>query len=155
MASPTPEQRLQIRDLYDRYSWALDTGDLDGVRALFAPGASITAHAPGGHAAVATTPEEVDATIVSWLSDPDVVGRQHHVTTLLVDPDPEGRPGHWRVRTYFVVTKLSTDPLEASLVWPGYADDVVAEQDGTWRIVVREVSLWAGSVLDGFQKLHA
>jgi ketosteroid isomerase-like protein len=155
MSSPTPEQRLLIRDLYDRYSWALDTGDLDGVRALFAPGATVTAHAPGGHAAVATTPEEVDETLVSWLSDPEVVGRQHHVTTLIVDPDPEGRPGHWRVRTYFVVTKLDIDPLAASLVWSGFGDDVVAEVDGAWRIVVREVSLWQGPILARFEALRS
>ena len=35
MAQPTLEDEFGIRQLYARYSWALDTGDTDGYCALF------------------------------------------------------------------------------------------------------------------------
>ncbi len=42
MARPTPDDESAIRDLYARYSWALDTGDTDGYVALFTDDAEAT-----------------------------------------------------------------------------------------------------------------
>jgi len=42
MHGPSVHDRLEIQDLYARYSWALDTGDTDGYVALFTADAEAT-----------------------------------------------------------------------------------------------------------------
>lgn len=42
MQSPSTQDRLEIHELYARYSWALDTGDTDGYVALFTEDAEAT-----------------------------------------------------------------------------------------------------------------
>lgn len=148
--NPTVEDRLLIEDLYGRYSWALDTGSFEGVKEVFADGAKIIARIPGGGQDVSEDPEKVEATMRGWVTDPAVVGRQHHVTTIIVDPDPEGRPDHWAVRTYFIVTESRATPPQ-QLVWCGYSRDVVKKVDGAFKLLVRDVGIWEGEVLAGFQ----
>ncbi len=42
MQGPSTQDRLEIYELYARYSWALDTGDTDGYVALFTTDAVVT-----------------------------------------------------------------------------------------------------------------
>lgn len=47
MGQPSIEDRVLIRELYDRYHWAFNTGDPDGLKACFVPGAQLTTYS--GH----------------------------------------------------------------------------------------------------------
>jgi len=78
--SPQPpiEDRLAITDLLARYSWALDTGDLDGFVACFTPDALIVEE-------VFEEPDRwegadgVRRCVEHYCSAPNFPGRQHHV----------------------------------------------------------------------------
>ncbi len=50
MRGPSTQDRLEIYELYARYSWALDTGDTEGYVALFTPDAEATEETREGRA---------------------------------------------------------------------------------------------------------
>jgi hypothetical protein len=131
----TVEDRVLIRDLYDRVYIAMNEGDVESFTACFAPGGHLTKY--NGEV---STPELSAATGVKWSGDP--IGRtyQHHVTNCLVLPDLEGRPDFRRVRMYFLVTGVF-DPPEIVVRWSCKADDVVQKIDGAWLFVARRISL--------------
>jgi uncharacterized protein (TIGR02246 family) len=144
MAGPSVEDRLAIAELYARYSWALDTGDTDGYVALFTRDCEAeetqTGHVARGH-------EEIRKIVEFYHQDPGFAGHQHRIDTLVLDPDPEGRPDHWVARSY---TLASATPPEGDsrVYWSGWNDDVVAKEDGAWRIRYRGIHPWKGKVLD-------
>ena len=59
MNGPDTQDRLEILELYARYSWALDTGDTDGYVALFTDDAEATEETRGGELEVRKGREEI------------------------------------------------------------------------------------------------
>ena len=59
MARPAVEDELAIRELYARYSWALDTGDTDGYVNLFTEDAEATEETASGELEVRKGREEI------------------------------------------------------------------------------------------------
>jgi SnoaL-like domain len=135
MSEVTVEDRVLIRDLYDRFYMALNDGDEAVIKASFAPGGHVARYdgAP-------STPEFSVATGQLWAADP--VGRtyQHLVTNVVVDPDPEGRPDFRLARMYFTVTGV-WDPPHVIIRWGCKAKDVLQRIDGRWVFVERQISL--------------
>ena len=135
MYEPTIEDRILIRELYDRMLWALNNGDPDTIRELHTPDMETDRwdHAKSG----------VEGPIGASTKWPDdEIGRtyQHHTTTFIVDPDPEGRPDHAAVRFYFIVTSVE-DPPEIKIRWSSYSRDIVKKVDGKWKIWRRDIKL--------------
>lgn len=141
--TPSPEERFAIADLFARYSWTLDTGDTEGFVACFAPDAVFDeiVHARGR--------DQIRRAVKQVFHDnPLFAGRQHLIGQSLFSEDEEGRPDHWRVRSFAHVVALRD--TGATLFWTGWYDDVVARIDGEWLFVYRKPAKWEGDVLSGF-----
>lgn len=131
----TVEDRVLIRELYDRLYWAMNHGDREDLIACFAPGGLLRKY--NGET---SSPEHSAETGYKWSRDP--VGRtyQHHVTNVIVEPDPEGRRDHRAVRMYFLVTGV-WEPPHVIIRWSCEARDTLRRVDGQWRFVERAISL--------------
>jgi hypothetical protein len=130
------EERVLIRDLYDRMYWALNTGDAEGIRACWAPGGHVVR---GGVGDVIDFEKSVEIA-VNGQNDPVGKTTQHHVTNFIVDPDPDGREDCRAVRLYFIVTLVESPP-ETRVRWSCRSNDTVQRIDGRWLIFKREISL--------------
>jgi hypothetical protein len=135
MAEPSIEDRVLIRELYDRYHWSFNTGDPDGLLACFVPGAELTTYS-----GQVVPPENPANSARTWPSDPVHRTRQHHVTTFIVDADPDGRDDRRAVRCYFLVTEVAHPPA-ITVRWSCFSRDVVQRVDGRWLIFSRNISL--------------
>lgn len=135
MSELTVEDRVLIRERYDRMVWALNNGDPDGATACFTSDAEVIRF-DGSISRAAETATAAKA----WPSDPVASTRQHHITTFLVDPDEGGHPERRRVRFYFLVTEVANPP-EIANRWSCNSDDVVERVDGEWLIQHRKITL--------------
>lgn len=134
MTDTTVEDRVMIRDLYDRIYWALNTNEPDTIMDLFAPGGVIVRGGVGD-----TIPASVSAKVaVENASDPVGKTYQHHVSNMIVDPDPEGREDCRAVRIYFMVTAVE-EPPAIKIRWSCRAFDTVQKIDGRWKFLKREI----------------
>ena len=129
--------RVSIQDLYDRFYWAHNEGDIDTVRACFAPGAEIVR---GGHGNDVITAEANIEVIKGYNSDPVGKTNQHHVTNLMVDPDPDGDPDRRHVRCYFLQTVVE-EPPQIRILYSCRTDDIVQRINGNWVYAHRKISL--------------
>lgn len=131
----TIEDRVIIRELYDRLYMAMNEADDAAIKACFAPGGHVARYdgAP-------STPEFAVATAHLWGDDP--IGRtyQHHVTNVVVDPDPQGREDYRSARMYFLVTGVWESP-QITVRWSCKAHDVLQRVDGDWLLLERRISL--------------
>ncbi len=135
MGEVSVEDRVLIRELYDKFYFALNDGDAEVQTACFAPGGSIQLYAGD-----VVSPEFSAATGQKWSKDPVGKTYQHHVTNLVVYPDPEGREDHRSVRMYFLVTGV-WEPPNILVRWSCKANDVVQRVDGEWLFWSRKISL--------------
>lgn len=124
-----------IRELYDRFYMGLNDGDGAAIAACFAPGGHIARYdgAP-------STPEFATATGQAWKADPIGTTFQHHVTNVVVDPDPQGRDDFCIARMYFFVTGVY-DPPHTIVRWSCSARDELQRVDGRWLFARRQISL--------------
>ena len=151
MARPSVEDELAIRELYARYSWALDTGDTDGYVALFAAHAEATEETAQGGLEIVRGPAEIRRLVLKFHDRPDFPGHQHQMAQLVFEPDEQRRSNHWVVRSYAWAT-INRPPEPPHLHWCGHIRDVVAKIDGEWKIVSKDIMGWAGKVLERFEK---
>jgi hypothetical protein len=131
----TVEDRVLIRELYDRFYMGLNDADEAAIQACFAPGGHITRY--DGEP---STPEFAAATGRAWNADPIGATYQHHVTNVVVDPDPDGRDEYCLARMYFLVTGVY-EPPRIIVRWSCSARDVLRRVDGEWRFHQRQISL--------------
>src|SRR5687768_16683101 len=82
------EDRLDIQDLFARYTWALDTGDAEGVLACFAQGGYIE-HPPQGRCegrdGILTLLDELWHARGNWFR-----GRQHFAGNYVITREEGG-----------------------------------------------------------------
>lgn len=149
MHAPSADDVVQIQQLYARYSWALDTGDTDGYLALFAEDAEATEETSSGELEVRVGRAEIRKLVRKFHDRPDFPGHQHQMAQFLFDPDPEGRPDHWVVRSYAWAT-INHPPAPPHLHWCGHVRDVIGKVDGVWLIRSKQIMGWAGDVLARF-----
>jgi hypothetical protein len=129
------EDRLGIRELYDRFYWGLNTGG-EGQMECFAPGAQIERGGVGDTVGAETSLEAA----LKWANDPVGVTQQHHVTNMIIDPHPSGDEDKRAVRIYFMVT-LVDDPPNIKVRWSCRAFDTVQKIDGRWLFLRRRIAL--------------
>ena len=151
MTFPSTDDRLQIIELYARYSWALDTGDTDGYVALFAEDAEASEETSSGGLEVRRGRAEIRKLVLKFHDRADFPGHQHQMAQLVFDADPDQRPDHWVVRSYAWAT-VSKPGSAPHLHWCGHVRDVVAKIDGAWLIRSKSIMGWAGEVLSRFDK---
>ena len=123
----TVEDRLLIRELYARYVWAMDSGDLD---------AFVDCYAPGGRLDVgrsATTPEEIRNWLADFLKDSAFPGSQHHYNQFVMEGD--GRS--CQVRAYWVRLYRLPGTTSSQIIAQGYYTDTVVKVDGRWRFLIK------------------
>jgi hypothetical protein len=131
----TAEDRVMIRELYDRFYMGLNDGDYAAIKACFTPDGGIARY--DGEP---STPEFAAATGQFWNENP--IGRtyQHHVTSIVVDPDPQGRDDFCKARMYFMVTGV-WEPPHIIVRWSCKANDELQNIDGKWLFKKRQISL--------------
>jgi ketosteroid isomerase-like protein len=151
MNGPSAQDRMEIYELYGRYSWALDTGDTDAYVALFTADAEATEETREGGLEVRKGRDEIRKLVLKFHQRPDFPGHQHQMAQLVIEPDALGRPDHWVVRSYAWAT-INHPPAPPHLHWCGHIRDVVAKDQGEWRIRSKEIMGWAGSVLSRFSR---
>jgi len=151
MKGPGTEDRLAIHELYARYCWALDSGDTDGYMALFTEDAEAAEETRDGTIEVRRGPAEIRKLVLKFHERPDFPGHQHQMAQLVFDPDPQGRPDHWVVRSYAWAT-INRPPELPHLHWCGHVRDEVVKVGGEWRIRSKQIMGWAGDVLARFAK---
>jgi hypothetical protein len=149
MNGPDTQDRLEILELYARYSWALDTGDTDGYVALFTEDAEATEETRTGELEVRKGRAEIRKLVLKFHERADFPGHQHQMAQFVFFTDPLGRPQHWVVRSYGWAT-INRPPQPPHLHWCGHIRDVVARVDGSWKIKSKAIMGWAGEVLSRF-----
>jgi hypothetical protein len=135
MAEITTDDRVNIRVLYDTFYVALNEGDGDSLKSCFAPGGHITRYA-----GEPSTPEFAAANGAYWAADPVGSTYQHHVTNILVYPDPDGRDDFCNVKMYFFVTGV-WEPPHILIRWSCKAYDELQRVDGQWKFLNRQITL--------------
>ena len=153
MHYPTIQDRVEIYELYARYSWALDTGNTDAYVALFTEDAEVTEETSRGELEVRKGHEGIRKLVLKFHERADFPGHQHQMAQFVFEPDPRGRPDHWVVRSYGWAT-INRPPAPPHLHWCGHIRDVVAKVEGQWRIRSKDIMGWAGAVLAGFDKFR-
>jgi SnoaL-like protein len=88
---PAVGDALLIHELYARYSWALDTGNTEDYVPLFHPTATVYETTASG-VDEATGHDAIRAFVLRFHRNPEFPGRQHRISQIVIDPDPEGRP---------------------------------------------------------------
>ena len=151
MPSPSTQDRLEIYELYARYSWALDTGDTDGYVALFTEDAEATEETRTGGLEVRRGRPEIRKLVLKFHERPEFPGHQHQMAQFIFLPDPQARRDHWEVRCYAWAT-INRPPAAPHLHWCGHVRDVVAKVDGVWLIRSKAIMGWAGEVLSRLNK---
>jgi hypothetical protein len=150
MQKPSTQDRLEIYELYARYSWALDTGDTDGYVELFTADAEATEETRDGTLEVRKGRNEIRKLVLKFHDRKDFPGHQHQMAQFVFDPDLAGRKDHWIVRSYAWAT-INRPPQPPHLHWCGHVRDVVAKVDGVWKIRSKAIMGWAGEVLAHFE----
>jgi uncharacterized protein (TIGR02246 family) len=128
------EQRQAIVDVLVAYSWAIDTGDTEGVADLFAPQGQFC----GADGTISRGRDQL-------LAFADRVHRSRpyrlqHVTSNPVYEVIE--PGRVRVRSYVHI--FAGEPGGPRLLGMGAYDDLLVHSAGQWRFESRRYESWGG-----------
>jgi hypothetical protein len=130
------EDRQAIYDTLSRYVWAMDTGDIEGVVALFTPDGvvkDVTGKrwdaAAGGVRGFAT----------HFLTRPNRCGGQHHVQHLFVEPCGGGA---YRVTSYWVSIQWEAASDRKFLRAMGSYTDTCVNVAGQWLIQEKIIDPW-------------
>ena len=142
----TAEERFAIQDLFAAYGWALDTGDVEGLVAVFTEDAVMIEEVfedPDvweGH-------DGIRALANHYFSSPGFPGRQHHVTQQVLTLRTDGVV---EAKSFAFVTECHGEPPYLLRFAGWYEDEIVREANAGWRFRKRVVRLWDGPVLARF-----
>jgi len=137
LALPTPipaEDHVAIQQLLATYAWALDTADLDTLRALFLADGILQDTRGNRYEGI----EAILAYCAELTSGPEFRGRRHHIDNLLLEPTPEG----YLCRSYWTVTKWDAGTGQKQIDFTGHSRDLYVRQPGGWRIRERLLYYW-------------
>jgi hypothetical protein len=119
------EDRLDILELFARYAWAIDGGDIEGVLDCFAEDGSMDHLWQGkltGHAQIRRAFEELWYDRPSWW-----IGRQHLANHFLITREGEGA----RVKAFFSILQYNVE----------YRTNFVFGI-GTWEFQEEKINAW-------------
>jgi hypothetical protein len=147
MSGPGPitvEDRVAIDDLFARYAWTVDTGDVAAFVELFTPDAVL--RDPNGRFDAASGGPT--AFLEFMRGNPTFPGRQHWLGQLVLDGDTEA----CRARSFAIVPSLHrTGATNVHLV--AWYEDELRKVDGRWLFAQRNIRPWGGEVLERFPSL--
>jgi 3-phenylpropionate/cinnamic acid dioxygenase small subunit len=140
MNQPSLEDRAAIGDLFARYMWALDGGDVEALVACFADDGALQSPAVGehrGHAGI-----RAFATRFARYRQSGAQLR-HVISNLLIDMDGDRA----EARCYLVV--FETRNGGSRLLGPGRYDCILRRSEAGWRFENRLVVMDHDYVLEG------
>jgi len=140
------EDRLGLQDLIAAYSWALDTGDAEGLVACFTEDC-VMSEEVFEDPDIWTGHDGIRGLMNHYANAPGFPGRQHHVTQTKYDPQPDGSV---LMKSFAFVTECEGEPPYTLRFTGWYDDHAVKGADGQWRFQRRTVRLWDGAVLERF-----
>ena len=130
--------RLEIQELYARYAWGIDLGDIELALSTFAQDAWFDHLWQGrvqGHEAIRRNLESLWYERQSWW-----YGRQHMMNHFIMDPlEAEGTA---RVRCFFQILQFNVDYRNNFVMGIGTRDDTLARIDGRWVFTSLRVNAW-------------
>ena len=138
---------LAIRELFARYYRALDTGDTEGYLDCYTEEGEASEETASGEIEVRKGREEIRKLVRKFHDRPDFPGHQHLFANLIFDPGEVA--GQWDVRSYAWST-INRPPEKPFLHWCGHVRDVVALENGQWKLARKDIMAWAGAVLHRF-----
>ena len=138
---------LAIRELFARYYRALDTGDTEGYLDCYTVEGEASEETASGEIEVRKGREEIRKLVRKFHDRPDFPGHQHLFANLIFDPGEVA--GQWDVRSYAWST-INRPPEKPFLHWCGHVRDVVALENGQWKLARKDIMAWAGAVLHRF-----
>jgi hypothetical protein len=130
------EDRQAIYDTLARYVWSMDTGDIEGVVATFAP-EGVVKDVTGKRWDAATG--GVRGFANHFLTRPNRRGGQHHVQHLFVEHSDEGG---YRVTSYWVSIQWDAEGDKKFIRAMGSYVDTCIKVDGQWRIEEKIINPW-------------
>jgi hypothetical protein len=130
------EDRLDIQELFARYAWGLNTGDIDAVLACFTEDGALE-HPPQGRCqgrdAIRELLEEL------WYGRPGwFIGRQHLANHFLITAEGEGA----RVKAFFSILQYQSDYESHFVFGLGNWDNYCVKRDGRWLFQTLTVHPW-------------
>ena len=133
--------QLAIRDVVARYSWAIDTGDVDDFVTCFASDGVLEWDA--FDVPLRWQGSKALRHFATYLRDqPSTAGRQHHVTNVILEPSKDGASG----RAYVAVALRQGDGPHLLNVM-GWYEDIFRREGGEWRLAKRIIHDWSGRVV--------
>jgi ketosteroid isomerase-like protein len=140
MGAPSIEDWIRINELFTRYAWALDHGDVEGVVGCFTATAVIESPVMGsfgGHDAIRDFAERNAGLHRSGAQ------MRHVVTNLRVDVDGD----HARADMYLL--NYLTKNGQVELVSPGEYQCRLVKESGVWMFEYRLVKLDRPAIIEG------
>ena len=140
-AKLTAEDRLDIIELFAKYSWAIDLADPELAVSCFADDGYFDHLWQGrvqGHAAIIKNLEELWYDRQHWW-----FGRQHLFNHFLISPEatPEGEEGA-RVKSFFQIIQFNVDYGTNFVFGIGTRNDTCVKRDGKWLFKTLFVNAW-------------
>ena len=135
------EDRLEIQELFAKYSWGIDLADAELALSAFADDAFFDHLWQGrvqGHAAILKNLEELWYNRQHWW-----YGRQHLFNHFLMTPitTEEGEEGA-RVRSFFQIMQFNVEYRTNFVFGIGTRDDICVKRDGVWLFKQLKVNAW-------------
>jgi len=117
----TTQDYVDIQQLYARYNWAIDAGDIEGYVALYTPDGTFNTYS-GAEGLRTFMKSRAPGT------------RRHWNSNLVITPSPEGARG----KVYLVLVDVALKPPAVSLA--ARYDDILVKTAGGWRFTKRQTS---------------
>lgn len=124
----TAEDRLDLMELYARYAWSMDSGDLKAFEQTVTPDVLLYGNGRNFHGRA-----EVREWEESFLKDPGFPGTQHFYTNFIIKGDGETA----EVRAYVARLYRMPTTSHCQLLWLGYYTDTCVKRDGNWYIHIK------------------
>lgn len=109
---------VEIQQLYARYNYAIDAGDIEAYVALYTPDGAFNAF-------------EGQAGLRQFMKNRQGGNRRHWNTNLVITPSPEGAKG----QVYLMFVDVGTKP--PSISGAGKYEDVIVKTPQGWRFKKR------------------
>lgn len=130
------EDRLDIMELFARYAWAIDSGDIQGVLDCFAEDGCMDHLWQGklyGHEQIRRAFEELWYDRPSWWA-----GRQHLANHFLITREGEGA----RVKAFFSILQFNVEYRTNFVFGIGTWDNYCVKRNGKWVFQEETIHAW-------------
>lgn len=135
------EDRLEIQELYAKYSWGIDLADAELALSVFADDAWFDHLWQGrvqGHAAIRKNLEELWYNRQHWW-----YGRQHLFNHFIMTPTADGGEETARVRCFFQIIQFNVEYRTNFVFGIGTRDDVCVKRSSVWLFKQLYINAWS------------